>query len=120
MEIKNKKMKTIDFFKKRKAVPSNWDFPEFTKLKPFKLHKRNVNAWTKKEVAASQEWKCRLCKKSLPPSYDTDHIIDLFLGGSNEKENLEALCNDCHAMKTQKTLNLFNIYKKRYNLTRTT
>ncbi len=114
-------MKTIDFFKKRtNNFPSKWDFPEFKKLTSFKLHKRNITSFQKRSIPASQKWRCNICVELLPLCFEIDHIIPIFMGGSNADINLEALCNNCHGIKTRKELNLFNIYKKRYNLTRTT
>lgn len=62
--------------------------------------KRHVNGDTKRVVACNQDWKCNHCKEKLPANYETDHIIPLFRGGTNEKANLQALCNNCHAQKS--------------------
>jgi hypothetical protein len=62
--------------------------------------KRNVSALLKKKIAASQEWKCGTCKKILDETYEVDHKIALFQGGTNEPENLVALCPHCHRLKT--------------------
>jgi hypothetical protein len=62
--------------------------------------KRNVSALLKKKIAASQEWKCGTCKKILDETYEVDHRIALFQGGTNEPENLVALCPHCHRLKT--------------------
>lgn len=34
--------------------------------------------------------------------YEIDHIIEVSVGGSNNIDNLQALCNSCHAAKTRK------------------
>jgi 5-methylcytosine-specific restriction endonuclease McrA len=65
-----------------------------------KIHKRNVSTLTKKMVASSQEWKCGLCNQILDYTYEIDHHIPLFKGGSNEISNLIALCRNCHGKKT--------------------
>lgn len=62
--------------------------------------KRNVSTSKKKRVAASQKWHCSICKEILDETYEVDHIIALKDGGSNEIDNLRALCRPCHAKKT--------------------
>jgi rubredoxin len=72
------------------------------------MHKRNVSNSTKKWVAANQSWKCAMCQELLNETYQVDHEIPLHKGGSNEKENLRALCPNCHAKKTyQEAMNGF-------------
>ena len=68
--------------------------------KKCKIHKRNVSSLTKKMVASSQEWKCGSCNQTLDYTYEIDHNIPLFKGGSNEVSNLIALCRNCHGKKT--------------------
>jgi len=62
--------------------------------------KRNVSALQKKKIAASQEWKCGQCKSLLDETYEVDHRVALFNGGSNDESNLVALCPHCHRKKT--------------------
>ena len=69
-----------------------------------KLTKRSVNGYTKRIVASNQGWKCQMCYNALPASYEVDHIIPLFKGGTNEVDNLVALCRNCHGEKTFKDL----------------
>ena len=61
---------------------------------------RQVSPLLKKKVAASQEWKCGHCKNLFDASYEVDHIVPLFKGGSNNESNLVALCRNCHGRKT--------------------
>lgn len=61
---------------------------------------RNVTERTKKLVAASQQWVCAICRTTLPPTYEVDHIVRLEYGGSNDISNLQALCPNCHRYKT--------------------
>jgi hypothetical protein len=68
--------------------------------KPCKIHKRNVSSLTKKMVASNQHWKCGSCKQTLDYTYEIDHHVPLFKGGSNEISNLIALCRNCHGKKT--------------------
>jgi 5-methylcytosine-specific restriction endonuclease McrA len=62
--------------------------------------KRRVHTMTKKIVAAEQKWMCALCGQLLTACFEVDHIVRLEIGGSNERFNLEALCRECHGMKT--------------------
>ena len=68
--------------------------------KKCKIHKRNVTSLTKKMVASNQEWKCGTCSQMLDYTYEIDHHIPLFKGGSNDVSNLIALCRNCHGKKT--------------------
>lgn len=71
-----------------------------TNKKKCKIHKRNVSSLTKKMVASNQEWKCGSCNQTLDYTYEIDHHVPLFKGGSNEINNLIALCRNCHGKKT--------------------
>jgi predicted HNH restriction endonuclease len=62
--------------------------------------KRNVTGLMKKKVAASQQWKCGNCKTTLDETYEVDHKLALFKGGTNDESNLVALCPHCHRKKT--------------------
>ena len=62
--------------------------------------KRSVSETKKKFVAAQQSWKCGHCDRRLPAWYEVDHIVRLEHGGSNNVDNLVALCRDCHGKKT--------------------
>jgi hypothetical protein len=64
------------------------------------IMKRSVSETKKKYVAYSQGWKCNLCNKTLDHTYEIDHKIELRNGGSNETDNLVALCAGCHRLKT--------------------
>ena len=44
--------------------------------------------------------KCACCKLS-PDIFEIDHIIPLANGGSNEIENFQPLCGDCHKLKSE-------------------
>jgi len=69
--------------------------------------KRSVSESKKKYIAAKQGWKCRECNTILPATYEVDHIVRLQHGGSNEIDNLQALCPSCHRNKTMmETLSL--------------
>jgi hypothetical protein len=61
---------------------------------------RKVSQQLKKIVAASQGWRCAMCSNLLPARNDIDHHRALFRGGTNDRDNLRALCNNCHGVKT--------------------
>jgi hypothetical protein len=63
-------------------------------------HKRNVTDVTKKIVAAQQKWTCGLCHRLLDETYEVDHVIPLYKGGTNDPSNLMALDPICHRKKT--------------------
>lgn len=62
--------------------------------------KRNVSNLMKKKVAASQGWKCGMCGKTLDETYEVDHKLALYKGGTNDPSNLVGLCPGCHRKKT--------------------
>ena len=63
-------------------------------------YRRNVSNSTKKIVASNQQWKCGDCGNLLDYTYEIDHQIPLFKGGTNDINNLIALCRSCHGRKT--------------------
>ena len=62
--------------------------------------KRSVSETKKKFVASQQNWMCGMCKHQLPAWFEVDHKLRLDSGGSNNVDNLVALCRDCHGKKT--------------------
>ena len=60
----------------------------------------------RRQIAKRQNWlcagqQCRGAKINQElEEYDIDHIIPLHLGGSEEPDNLQALCPGCHRQKT--------------------
>ena len=65
-----------------------------------KCIKRNVSSLTKKIIASNQAWKCGTCSEIMDYTYEIDHHIPLFKGGTNDIINLIALCRNCHGKKT--------------------
>ena len=65
-----------------------------------RIVKRSVSETKKKYVASNQNWKCGNCGKQLNAWFEVDHKIRLDNGGSNEVQNLVALCRECHGEKT--------------------
>ncbi len=74
-----------------------------TKKKTAKIKRTRLAKASKTLILNSQHHKCADCKtdiSKLPVNYD--HRIPLALGGVDEIENIQALCPNCHALKTQK------------------
>ena len=76
---------------------------------------RNVSQTTKKEIAANAKWKCEICNNLLTANYEIDHIIALYLGGTNEKDNLQACCPECHRTKTRQEYEDYQFAKEAYD-----
>ena len=53
-------------------------------------------------ILARQAGRCALCRESLNGVYDIDHTLPLCLSGTNELENLRALCKECHKRETER------------------
>jgi 5-methylcytosine-specific restriction endonuclease McrA len=67
-----------------------------------KATKRSVSETKKKYVASQQNWRCGQCNSQLNHTYEIDHRVRLEYGGSNDVNNLVALCRNCHGEKTAK------------------
>jgi hypothetical protein len=73
---------------------------------------RNLRENKKREVAASQRWCCKHCNDILQATYQIDHIIPHCLSHNDDYENLQALCSNCHSLKTMKESNRIIKFKK--------
>lgn len=62
--------------------------------------KRSVSETKKKFVASQQNWRCADCQEQLTAWFEVDHKTRLEHGGTNELNNLVALCRNCHGKKT--------------------
>ena len=76
-------------------TPSAYSLPQMVKAT-----KRAVSETKKKFVAASQNWTCAHCNNQLDHTFEVDHKIRLQHGGSNDADNLVALCRQCHGVKS--------------------
>ena len=49
---------------------------------------------------------CKMCddKGIVTPGVEMDHIVPLFKGGTNDDDNLQMLCMECHRKKTANDL----------------
>lgn len=70
------------------------------------MKRRKIADVVKLRVINSQSKRCRYCDKRLKttsdgiPLYDIDHIHMHAIGGSDEIDNLQALCLNCHRIKS--------------------
>ena len=49
---------------------------------------------------------CMICMQrgKVTASEEVDHIVPLHKGGTNDPENLQGVCSDCHKVKTARDL----------------
>mgnify|MGYP001952143592 CR=1 FL=1 len=79
----------------------------------FELPKtRKVGESLKKQVAAGQKWTCKHCNKMLKATYQVDHRIPHCISFDDSPSNLEALCVQCHATKTQLEQPRIHLYRQ--------
>lgn len=74
---------------------------EFVKTMQKRENKRKYSTTHRIEIAYKSEYKCNMCQILLPPTFEIDHIIELQDGGEDTYENCQALCPNCHALKTR-------------------
>ena len=74
--------------------------------------RKPIRESTKKEISYRQSYKCLACCQLLPPSFQIDHIIPWSLSHDDSEENLQALCANCHSVKTQKEYMRIIQYKR--------
>lgn len=69
------------------------------------MKRRKFSEVQKRLIACKQSWKCPgvYCLNFAPLSaqWELDHIIPLSAGGPDDLSNLQILCANCHAAKTQ-------------------
>lgn len=61
---------------------------------------RTLTSRQKNAVAAQQQWKCMRCKNMLSATFEIDHIVDFACQHNDSRDNLQALCPECHRAKT--------------------
>lgn len=64
--------------------------------------KNSVGFFTENDIALlfdAQIGLCAGCRKDLKDGYEIDHVMPLFLLGSNWPDNLQLLCRTCNRMK---------------------
>jgi len=62
--------------------------------------RRKINQKIRQTIATNQDHKCNDCKNTLTKYFQIDHLIGLQYGGTDETDNLQALCGDCHTKKS--------------------
>jgi len=62
--------------------------------------RRRINTQIRQMIATNQDNKCNDCNTTLTAYFQIDHMIGLQYGGTDEIENLQALCGDCHTKKS--------------------
>ena len=62
--------------------------------------RRRITPFQARLVAAKYGFRCAICGKMLDASWETDHIVPLSRGGTNELSNLQPLHRNCHQMKS--------------------
>lgn len=55
-----------------------------------------------KNILQSQNFKCEGCEVDLDKNYHVDHVMPVYLGGSNWPGNLQILCPSCNTSKGRK------------------
>ena len=93
-----------------------WYNKNYTEALPIpKVEKRKYSTTHRIEIAYKTKYRCGMCDKILPPTFEIDHIIELRDGGKDEYQNLWSLCNDCHAEKTRaNTLKHNELFKNHF------
>ena len=62
--------------------------------------RRKIKPLTRCNIAQMQNNKCNSCSNELTEYFQIDHIIALQFGGTDDEQNLQALCCECHAKKS--------------------
>lgn len=64
---------------------------------------RGGRPWRRKRarILARDKYCCQTCRRAarLTVATQVDHIVPLAAGGSDEDDNLEGICDPCHAVK---------------------
>ena len=58
--------------------------------------RRKIKSSIRKEIVDKQSNKCRKCNNPLNQYFQIDHIVAIQFGGTDEMDNLQALCSNCH------------------------
>ena len=62
--------------------------------------RRKIKSSIRKEIVDKQSNKCRKCYNPLNQYFQIDHIVAIQFGGTDEMDNLQALCSNCHLEKS--------------------
>lgn len=64
------------------------------------LRVRRVSAHMKRLVGVRAQWRCAECQELLDETWECDHIVPVHAGGTDDLDNLQALCGLHHKRKT--------------------
>ena len=64
------------------------------------MPERRLTQAQKKQVAARFKWTCAICRQVVDETFQIDHIVPLWGGGTDDDANLQLLCARDHAKKT--------------------
>ncbi len=70
------------------------------------MPRRRINKRTLKFLADRAAHRCEYCQSRADcsaDSFETEHILPIALGGTDDLENLAFACRGCNARKSQKT-----------------
>lgn len=84
----------------------------YLKTKINNIMSRKLSESVKKIVAHRQRYICFICNELLPPCFQVDHIIPHSISSDDTENNLQALCPNCHSLKTQRENIRIQHYKK--------
>jgi hypothetical protein len=62
--------------------------------------RKKYTSAVRNKIASAQSWKCDECMETLDYAFEIDHKDPLHKDGTNNIENLHALCRNCHGRKT--------------------
>lgn len=103
----------LKFLKNENQEAYNWLQEIKHKIKSLK---RRYSTTHRIEIAYKTKYRCNMCKLLLPPTFEIDHIKELWEGGRDEYDNLQALCPNCHALKTRaNVLKKNNIFRREFS-----
>ena len=78
-----------------------WDLYKMTNISSTGEERKIFSRQTRKQIIHKQKGRCNMCHEKKK-KFEIDHIIPLNQKGTNELNNLQALCKKCHLMKTEK------------------
>lgn len=55
---------------------------------------------SRQRIAQRDGYQCRVCGR-LSVIFEVDHIVPISVGGSDDDDNKQLLCVECHAIKTR-------------------
>lgn len=94
------------------------------KIEEVELQKRRSLSAKDKLDILNRDDQCPVCRQRVQSvgEAEFDHIIPLALGGTNEKDNFQALHANCHKLKTQDDIKAIaktnRLRKRRLGMTR--